>query len=133
MFRKATRLLLCCFLAVGCAHKAQMHNGQELTAYLPAHVVRISEEYANINTDVSKEMLAQYGIVDQNTFTVKYQGQTFSALLGKSYSDVPKGDWIALIEDDGNLQLALSFGHAATELGCTVGDTLYIEKLGSKD
>ena len=110
-----------------------MHNGQELTAYLPAHVVRISEEYANINTDVSKEMLAQYGIVDQNTFTVKYQGQTFSALLGKSYSDVPKSDWIALIEDDGNLQLALSFGHAATELGCTVGDTLYIEKLGSKD
>ena len=48
-----------------------MHNGQELTAYLPAHVVRISEEYANINTDVSEEMLAQYGIVDQNTFTVK--------------------------------------------------------------
>ncbi len=39
-------------------------------------------------------MLAQYGIVDQNIFTVKYQGQTFSALLGKSYSDVPKGEKI---------------------------------------
>ena len=53
------------------------------------------------------------------------------ALLGKSYGDVARGDWVALIEEDGNLQLALRFGHAATEIGCAVGDTLYIEKLNT--
>ena len=46
--------------------------------------------------------------------------------LGKDYSDVPRGDWVALIEDDHKLQIAISYGHAATDLGCTVGDTLFI-------
>jgi len=135
LFRKTKHqlLLLCCFLAVSCAHPIKKQHVQQSTAYLSAHVVRISEEYANINTDVSEETLVQYGITHQSTFAVKYRGQMISALLGKSYSDVPKGDWIALIEEDGNLQLALSFGHAATELGCVVGDTLYIEKPDHKD
>jgi len=100
-------------------------------AYLMAKVVRISEEYANINTDLSGVELSKYGITDQKTFTVKYGGRTIRAYLGKDYSDVAKGDWVALIEEDGNLQLAISFGHAATDIGCVVGDALYIEPLSS--
>jgi S-adenosylmethionine hydrolase len=98
-------------------------------AYLMAKVVRISEEYANINTDLNGVELGKYGITDQKIFTVKYGERTIRALLGKDYSDVAKGDWVALIEEDGNLQLAISFGHAATDIGCSIGDTLYIESL----
>ena len=29
-------------------------------------------------------------------------------------------------EDDEIVQLAINFGNAATEIGCTLGDTLYI-------
>jgi S-adenosylmethionine hydrolase len=100
---------------------------------LPAHVVRISEEYANINTDVSEKTLSAYGISQQTEFSVTFKGEKFRALLGEDYSDVERGDWIALIEDDGNLQLAISFGNAATEISCTVGDTLYIERLGTAE
>ena len=89
--------------------------------------MRISEEYANINTDVGRAELGKLGIADKSVFTVKYGDHTIRALLGKGYGDVARGEWVALIEEDGKLQLAVSFGNAATEIGCAVGDTLYIE------
>ena len=126
--------VLLCSMALSCAHRSQAPaatTAAEPLAYLPAKVVRISEEYANINTDLSGVELSKYGITDQKIFTVKYGDRTIRALLAKDYGDVARGDWVALIEDDGNLQLAISFGHAATEMGCVVGDTLYIEPLSS--
>jgi len=127
-------VVLVCSLISGCAHRSQVsvvraEDGS--VAYLMAKVVRISEEYANINTDLSGVELAKYGITDKKTFTVKYGGRTIRAFLGKDYSDVAKGDWVALIEEDGNLQLAMSFGNAATDIGCVVGDALYIEPLST--
>ena len=97
-------------------------------------MVSISQEYANINTDVSEETLAALGIVRGTQFTAAFGRERISALLGGDYGDVPRGDWVALIERDGRdstrtyLQLAISFGNAATEVGCAVGDTLYIEQ-----
>jgi S-adenosylmethionine hydrolase len=93
---------------------------------LPAVVVYISEEYANINTDLSGEILSAHGIVNKATFKFRSGDQTLRARLGMSYADVLRGEWIGQIEEDGNLQLAISYGHAATELGCAVGDTLYV-------
>ncbi len=128
MQRKNARILLpllFAFLAIGCATLPK----PDLTQPLPAHVVRISEEYANINTGVHKKTLKAYGIGQQAQFSVTFKEQKFRALLGEGYGDVERGDWIALIEDDDKLQLAISFGNAATEIGCAVGDTLYIERL----
>ena len=117
-------------LTLGCAHKPQSSatiDANQQTRPIPAIVVSLSEEYANINTNISEEMLRGHGIVSGKTFAAHYRDQTVQALLGKDYSDVDRGDWIALIEEDGNLQLAISFGHAATEWGCSPGDTLFIE------
>lgn len=114
-----------CATAPGCAFWSQASAGKS-HPHIAAKVTRISEEFANINTDLSETVLATHGIAVGQRFTAKYKGRTIQALLGKDYGDVPKGDWIALIEEDDNLQLAISFGHAATELGCTVGDTLFI-------
>ena len=97
---------------------------------LTANITRISEEFANINTDLSAKTLAKYGITLQQSFSLRYKDRTVKALLGKDYSDVAKGDWVGLIEEDGTLQIAISFGHAATELGAKAGDRVYIESLG---
>lgn len=94
---------------------------------LPAVVVYISEEYANVNTDLTQDRLASIGITHGTRFTATYRGHDVEALLGSSYSDVDRGDWIAQIEEDGTMQLAISFGHAAIELGCNVGDTLFVQ------
>jgi S-adenosylmethionine hydrolase len=127
------RLILGVAMTIGslssCAHlfPASDSGGEQSSDYLAAKVVRISEEYANINTDVSAVELRAWGVADNESFTVKYSNHTIRAVLGKGYSDVGRGEWIALIEEDGMLQLAISFGNAATEIGCAVGDTLYIQ------
>ena len=76
---------------------------------------------------MSKKKLASIGIEAGSRFTAHFEEQKIKALLGKDYSDVSRGDWIALIEENGTLQLAISFGNAATKIGCAAGDTLYIE------
>ena len=106
-------------------------GGAAETDLLSTQIVRISEEYANINTDLTGEILARHGIVVGSSFQVRYKDQTFGAVLGKNYSDVDKGEWVGLIEEDGYLQLAISFGNAATHIGCAVGDTLDIELGGN--
>ncbi|MBT6629029.1 MAG: hypothetical protein HOB49_18585 [Gemmatimonadetes bacterium] len=93
---------------------------------LPAVITYISEEYLNVNTDLSEDRLAAVGITAGTSFASTYEGRTVKALLGTSYSDVERGEWIAQIEEDGNMQLAISFGHAAMELDCSVGDTLFV-------
>ena len=125
---------LLCVVVSGCGLWSKVGGetgGDGASAYLEARVVRISEEYANINTDVGRTELGKLGIGDRSVFTVKYGDHTIRALLGKGYDDVAKGEWVALIEEDGKLQLAISFGNAATEIGCAVGDTLYIERPGN--
>ncbi len=110
--------ILLCSIALSCSSKKTI---------IPAQVMRISEEYANINTDLTGPTLTENGIVEKTYFNVRFKNHTMRTMLGKTYSDVPKGDWIALIEEDEKVQFAISFGNAATEIGCTLGDTLYIQ------
>ena len=124
-------IVLLLTLTVSCSPPAQStstnHHPAEKHPLVPALVVSISEEYANINTDMSEKKLASIGIEAGSRFTAHFEDQKIKVLLGKDYSDVSRGDWIALIEEGGTLQLAISFGNAATKIGCAAGDTLYIE------
>ena len=115
-----------------CAYLSKTTNAgsTDPSGYFATKVVRISEEYANINTDVTEKALRNWGIADKDQFTVRYKNHTMTVLSGQGYSDVARGDWVGLIEEDGKLQLAISFGNAATKIGCAVGDTLYIEASG---
>ena len=103
--------------------------GPDESAKIPITVIRISEEYQNINTSITDTTLAEHGIVHGERFDVAFKEHRFTAFLGKTYKDVDKGAWIALIEDDHRLQIAISYGNAATEIGCAVGDTLLISPL----
>ena len=123
---KTKILLLTLFLVCLSTSVTAEHHERKPKPDLLVRVIRISEEFANINTDVSDTTLAEYGITHGVTFSARFGERTIEAFLGKNYKDVPKGDWVALIEDDHKLQIAISYGNAATELGCAVGDTLYI-------
>ena len=119
--------------AGSCVHHSQttanVGGDNEKIGYQVGKVVRISEEYANINTDVTAPQLKSWGIADKEWFAVKFKEHAIRALLGTGYGDVAKGEWVALIEEDGKLQLAISYGNAATEIGCVVGDSLYLKAL----
>ena len=96
---------------------------------LTANVIRISDEFANINTDVSGKTLAAAGIDRGSMFRAHFGDESIDVFFGDDYGDVDRGKWVGLIETDGKLQLAVSFGHAATVLGCDVGDHLLIAPL----
>lgn len=74
---------------------------------------------------------AAVGITHGSTFRARLGDEHIDVFLGKSYKDVPRGEWVGLIEEDGNLQIAISFGHAATILGCQEGDTLLITPIAA--
>ena len=120
------RILICLLTLIGIAGCAALRPEPKPMA---AVIVYISEEYLNVNTDLSQERLTAAGITVGTMFRSTYQEEEVEALLGTSYGDVERGEWIAQIEEDGNLQLAISFGHAAMELGCSVGDTLFVHPL----
>jgi S-adenosylmethionine hydrolase len=123
---KKSLLFLTILIFISCAPKLQT---TPKTVWFPVKVVRVSEEYANINTDLTLPDLEKHGITHGSRFNVRFKDHTMQALLGKKYSDVPKKDWVALIEEDGTLQIAISYGHAATEISCKKGDILYIESI----
>ena len=110
-------LLLC-----GCA---SLRPGAAQHGPLTARVVRISDEYANINTNLDAKGLATAGIVQGSTFRAHFGSQSIEVFYGEDYGDVARGEWVGLI-DEGALQIAISFGNAATVLDCAVGDEFLI-------
>ena len=77
-------LLALTLLSTGCRSTMPQADPK---ATISARVVSISQEYANINTDVSEEALAALGIVRGTQFTAAFGRERISALLGSDYGD----------------------------------------------
>lgn len=90
-------------------------------------VAYIGEEYGNVDTDITPERLVDLEVEKGDTFTIGFGDKEFEVYLGDTYSDVPKGDWVAFINSMGTLRIARNFDNAAEALGVAVGDeiTLY--------
>lgn len=128
MQRRLSGLVLGALLLSGCATL----RGNTQPATLTARVVSISSEYANINTDMSQQALHKAGISHGSMFRARFGDDSVDVMFGKTYSDVARGDWVGLIEEDGTLQIAISFGNAATVIGCKVGDTIRLTRLDGR-
>ena len=51
----------------------------------------------------------------------------------KNYSDVAEGAWLARVDEDGTLQIAINMGNAATDIGATVNDIVHITAVKAPD
>jgi pimeloyl-ACP methyl ester carboxylesterase len=89
----------------------------------------ISQSYGNLYTDLVESDLSKLGIIKGSSFTVSHGDDTVTVMLGASYSDVPRGDWIGLFNSEGLLQIARNFENAARTLGCRQGDGLFIRPI----
>ena len=49
--------------------------------------------------------------------------------MGTTYSDVPRGGWVALLNRDGTLRIARNLENAGETLGAKAGDRLFIKPL----
>ncbi len=87
-------------------------------------VMRVDEEHGNIDTNATAETLDELGLSKGDTFPVGFGDTEVMVYLGDTYSDVPRGDWVAFITSYGNLRIARNYDNAAAALGVAVGDTI---------
>lgn len=93
-------------------------------ADLQAKIINITADYGNVDTDVSLEQLSELGVDVGDRFVVTFKNHQVTALLGSSYGDVPRGEWVGLFTDQGMLRISRNFENAANTIGIAVDDFL---------
>lgn len=116
---KITTLVTLIIIAAFAFPAAAKHHRQA-----EAEVLLVSEEYGNIETNATAETLTALGLEKGDTFPVAFGDTEVRVYLGDTYSDVPRGDFVAFITDQGNLRIARNYENAATALGVSTGDTI---------
>ena len=136
--KRFTSYLLACMVGAfglyGCggAEDAAMEEAatEEMAAdvaMINVEVTSISEEFANINTDVTSDQLMEAGFAAAGWISVTHNEQTLVMPMVADYGDVAEGAWLARMdEESGTLQIAINGGNAATDIGATVGDMLHV-------
>lgn len=89
-------------------------------------VTDVTADYGNIDTDITYQQLESLGVNAGDEFTIKFGGKRVTAHFGTTYGDVPKGEWVGVLNGMGTLRLARNFANAAETLGVRAGDTLTI-------
>jgi pimeloyl-ACP methyl ester carboxylesterase len=82
-------------------------------------VVELSRIYGNLTLDLQAADLAGLGLARGASFEIEGPAGRFRVLLGTSYGDVPKGEWVAFPTADGLLMVARNHAPAAATLGVT--------------
>lgn len=107
------------------------------TASLPAvfrdggaygSVLRVELPFGNIDTSFVESDLRSIGIVAGASFQLRCRDKTVDILLGSTFGDVARGEWVAFFSPQGTLKIARNFADAAQASGCKPGDGLFISK-----
>ncbi len=93
-----------------------------------AKVKSIHPAFGNLETEFIEKDLNALGIVKKTYFQLIFKDKTFKVFYGAAYSDVPKGEWIALLTANGTIEIARNFKNAGDTLGCKKGDRIFIKK-----
>lgn len=75
-----------------------------------------NDPYGNIITNISFEDLDKAGFQENEVVTVTLDQSTFDAPLKKTYSDVPEGERLGVIQSLGFLEFAINMGSLADQL-----------------
>jgi pimeloyl-ACP methyl ester carboxylesterase len=93
-----------------------------------AKVKSIHPAFGNLETEFIEKDLNALGIVKKTYFQLIFKDKTLKVFYGTAYSDVPKGEWIALLTANGTIEIARNFKNAGDTLGCKKGDRIFIKK-----
>ena len=94
---------------------------------LQGKIEAINPKFGNIDTSLTSADLKKLGLQRGDSFKLAVNGKRVDIYLGYTYSDVPKGDWVAFITKGDKLRIARNLANAAKTLGAKIGDsvTLY--------
>jgi hypothetical protein len=93
-----------------------------------SRIIRVHPKYGNLDTEIIPADFQKLNIKKGDRFTVQFKNKKVRVLLGTTFGDVPKGEWIAFFKEDGLLKIARNFASAVKILGCQEGDMVFIAK-----
>ena len=101
-------------------------GGVDRNNVLEGKIKEVGNEYGNLDTDIAESLVEAYGLRQGDKFLFSCNDKSFTATLASDYGDVPRGDWLGLVNWEENLRLARSFANAAETSGCGVSDVVTI-------
>jgi len=94
-------------------------------AELHGRVVEV-DRYGNVLTNIPAALLGELGIRRGSTIRVHVGGTAWTAPVVNTYSDVPKGQRLALINSERRLELAINLGNLAAAARIQPGQPLRV-------
>ena len=86
-------------------------------------IVSVDIEFANVNTDISTDAVAEIAL--GSTVTFRHDRETYTATYVDDFAAVDRGEWV-IVTSGTVLTIAISFGNACDVLECAIGDAVEI-------
>ena len=91
-------------------------------------MTRVELPFGNLDTSIIDSDARSIGIATGDTFQMRCRDKTFDVVLGKTFGDVPRGEWVAFFSMQETLKIARNSASAAEASGCKAGDRVFISK-----
>ena len=91
-------------------------------------VTSVEPPFGNLETSFVESDIRFLGIASGGSFHVRCREKTFAVLLGTTWGDVPRGEWVAFFSLEGTLMIARNSASAEEASGCKPGDSLFVSK-----
>jgi hypothetical protein len=89
-------------------------------------ILQVEQPFGNLRTNLVRGDLQRLGLSLGSKLLVRIGSGDFSAILGKDFSDVARGEWVAFAMPDGTIALARNFASAAEACGCIGGESIFV-------
>ena len=79
------------------------------------------DRYGNLITNIPGNLAQEAGLVPGTEVDITMGLRSVTATFCITYGDVPEGQWLALINAEGVVEIARNRGHAARSVGASAG------------
>ncbi|MFH0802901.1 MAG: SAM-dependent chlorinase/fluorinase [bacterium] len=88
--------------------------------------VTLVDYYGNLLTNIPGKLLRKGGFMEGNDYLLEVGGQKIKAKLARTYSEVPLGEYLFLVNSEAMVEVARNLTNAAKTLGIRAGAGLII-------
>lgn len=92
------------------------------------NITEVTDGYGNFFTNFLAADFEKLGIKRKDSFNATVGEHKLKIYFGATYSDVKKGEWIAIVSPDDNIMFARNYEDACKTVSCKVNDELKIER-----
>ncbi|MDF0589613.1 SAM hydroxide adenosyltransferase [Candidatus Methanocrinis natronophilus] len=91
--------------------------------------VTLVDHFGNIVTDIPGDLADEAGLTPEDGVEIAFDGEVIEATFGRTYADVPAGEWVLLTGHSGRLEIAINMDRAAEAVEATPGTKVQVQKI----